>query len=196
MMERPVPAADFELTPEDWEEVNLAHLLESPLYAEAKSNSRVIGGLLFATLAVFSALMGSTTGALMFAITGPPFVYFLGPLQRKAQSKSLKRLAKEGVSNGLFGHHRVEVREEGLFHSTHAYETLIRWHAVDDVREVDGYFFVYTGPNAFVPIPVTAFPDSESLRAFSDAFHACRARHREIGADSSRQPGQVIEGNG
>jgi len=194
-MERPVPAADFELTPEDWEEVNLAHLLESPLYAEATTNSRVIGGLLFATLAVFSAVVGSMTGALMFAITGPPFVYFLGPLQRKAQRNSLKKLGKEGVSNGLFGHHRIEAREDGLFHSTHAYETLIRWHAIDDVREMDGHFFVYTGPNAFLPIPVTAFPDSDSLRAFSDAFHEYRARHREIGAGAPSQPGEVAAGD-
>jgi len=179
-MERPLPAADFEITPEDWEEVNLAHLLESPRYAEATSNSRVIGGLLFATLAVFSAVLGSTTAALMFAIAGPPFVYFLGPLLRKAQKDALGKLRKEGVSNGLFGHHRIEVREEGLFHSTHAFETLIRWHAIDDVREVAGHFFVYTGPNAFIPIPVTAFSDSESLRAFSDAFHEFRARHRAI----------------
>lgn len=180
-MDQRTPSADFELTPEDWEAVNMAHVLDSPLYAEMTARARLYGGLLFVTLALFSAMLGSMMAATLFAIATPAFVYGVGPIQRRAQSDSLRKLAKEGVSNGLFGHHRVEVREDGLWHATDAHETLIRWHAIEDVREVDGHFFVYTGPNAFIPIPVTAFPDSTSLRSFSEAFHSRRARHLPAG---------------
>ena len=180
MSEQRVPSAEYELTPEDWEEVNAVHLFDSPLYKEMTSRGRIIGGLLFATLSALMLLMGWTGGAIMFALGIPISIASMGPMQRKAQRQSLKKLGEQGVSNGLFGHHRVEVREEGLFHRTHAFDTLIRWHAIEDVREKSGHFFVYTGPNAFLPIPVTAFPDSQSLRAFSDAFHERIAAHERL----------------
>lgn len=183
MTEGGVPAIEFELTPEDWEEVNAAHLFDSVHHAETLKNARIIGGLLMATLAVLCFLMGFSLGGLLFAIAGPPFVYAIGPLQRRAQRDALAKLSKEGIAHGIFGRHRVEVREDGLFHQSSAMETLIRWHAVDEVVERSGHFFVYTGPHAFIPIPTTAFPDSASLRAFSDGFH----RHLA----SAKEPRQV-----
>jgi hypothetical protein len=170
------PAAEFELTPEDWQEVNVEHFFDSPLFKEASENTRVIVGLLFVALALFSLVTGSMLGALAFALTGPGVVAAVGPIQRHAQRESMRKLSQQGVSNGLFGPHRVEIREDGLFHATDAYESLIRWHAIEEVRERAGHFFVYTGPNAFLPIPVTAFHDAEHLRAFSDAFHERMAR--------------------
>ena len=166
-----VPTVEYELTPEDWEAVNAAHIFESPVYVEASKNTRIVGGLLFATLSAFCFLSGSATGGILFALAGPPFVYLVGPLMRKSQLASLRKMRRQGISNGLFGRHRIEVRADGLYHGTDAYETVIRWHAIDEVKQKDDHFFVYTGPNAFVPIPVTAFPDAERLRAFSDGFH-------------------------
>lgn len=171
-------AAEYEITPEDWEAVNAAHIFDSPLYVDLTRKSRIVGGLLFATLSLFTLTLGSGTGALLFALAGPPFVYFVGPLQRKAQVNSLNRLRKQGISHGLFGPHRIEIREEGLFHATSAHETLIRWHAIDHVREIDGHLLVYTGPNAFLPVPITAFPDADRLRAFAHAFHERLGAHR------------------
>jgi hypothetical protein len=169
-------AAEYELTPEDWEAVNVEHLVDSPLYREASQKTRVIVGLLFLTLALFSLVLGSLLGGFVFALAGPAMVAAVGPLQRSAQENSMRKLSRQGVSNGLFGPHRVEVRREGLFHATDAYESLIRWHAIEGVRERAGHFFVYTGPNAFLPIPVTAFHDATHLREFSDAFHQEMAR--------------------
>lgn len=170
------PTAEFELTPEDWQEVNVEHFFESPLFREASEKTRIVVGLLFVTLALFAVVSGSMLAALAFALTGPAVVAAVGPLQRSAQRESMRKLSQQGVSNGLFGPHRVEVRDEGLFHATEAYESLIRWHAIEDVRERGGHFFIYTGPNAFLPVPVTAFRDSTHLREFSDAFHERMAR--------------------
>lgn len=166
----PPPTAIYELTPEDWEEVNAVHLFESELYKEALKNGRILGTLLFFTLAALCALLGFSAGAFMAGATGLVFPALAGPIQRSAQRRALRKLGEEGVANGMFGQHRVEVREEGLFHATSAHETLIRWHAIEDVREKGDHFFIYMGPNAFVPVPITAFPDSTSLRAFADKF--------------------------
>ncbi|MEM7415629.1 MAG: YcxB family protein [Gemmatimonadota bacterium] len=179
MNDRDVPSVDFELTPEEWEDVNAAHLFASSHYDELISNARKVGALLFATLSALCFLMGFTLGAVLFAVSLAPFVYLVGPMQRQAQRKALAKLSQEGVAHGLFGHHRVEVREDGLFHRSSAMETLIRWHAVDEVVEREGHFFVYTGANSFLPIPVTAFSDSDQLRAFSEGFHRHLAHARE-----------------
>ncbi len=189
-----VPSVEYELTPEDWEAVNAAHIFESPVYVEAARKTRVVGGLLFATLSAYCFLAGAATGGVLFAVAGPPFVYFVGPLMRKSQLASLRKMRRQGISNGLFGRHRIEVREDGLYHATDAYETLIRWHAIDDVKQKDDHFFVYTGPNAFVPIPVTAFPDAERMRAFSHAFHERMANAGRVGDASSRSLAGSEEG--
>jgi hypothetical protein len=81
-----------------------------------------------------------------------------------------------GIANGMFGHHRVELRAEGVLDVTSGYEWMTRWTAIDRVEEVNGTFLVYTGPNAFLPIPSSAFPDADTLRAFGDRFYGSLER--------------------
>ena len=161
--------AEFEITPEDWEEVNAVHLFDGPLHEELVRNTRAV-----------SFLLGWTVGSVLFIAAGLVIPVFVRPLQEHAQRSALKKLGRQGVSNGTFGRHRVEVREEGLLHQTDAFDVLVRWHAIDEVKERSDHIFIYTGPNAFLPIPVTAFPDSASLRTFADAFFARMARAREV----------------
>lgn len=40
---------------------------------------------------------------------------------------------------------------------------------------------IYSGPNAFLPIPSSAFRDSATLRAFADRFFGCLSRARTGG---------------
>lgn len=165
-----VPAADFELTPEDWEEVNAVHLLNTTLFAEQVSSARTLVFLLFTILAALMLLLNSTLGAVLFGGTALVAPLLVGPLQEKAQRQALKKMGEQGISAGTFGHHRIEVRDEGLYHETSAYEVLMRWHAIEDVKDHGNHLFVYTGTHAFIPIPTTAFPDQASFRRFADAF--------------------------
>jgi hypothetical protein len=181
------PAAEFELTPEDWAAVNAAHFFDSPLYREATRKGRVVGAALFAALALLSLLQGSADTALLFAVGVVAFPLMIGPLQRRAQRASLRKLGDQGIANGTFGRHRVEVRAAGLFHGTDAYESIIRWHAIDRVVEKAGHFFVYIGPNAFIPVPVTGFPSAESMRRFADAFYDRIASARDGRAGLAEQ---------
>lgn len=187
MTELPKAVAEFELTPEDWEEVNAVHLFDSDLNRQLLKKTRVVSFLLFMTLALLSLLLGFATGAILFGATGLVFPSMVKPMHERGQRQALQKLTAQGIANGTFGPHRVEVREEGLFHSTHAYESLFRWHAIEKVKEKSGHFMVYMGPNAFLPIPATAFPDSKSLRGFADAFYERLGKHRELapGADAS-----------
>jgi len=164
-------AVEFELTPEDWEDVNAVHLFDSSLQRRALGRSRVAIGLLFATLAALMALLGFGMGAVVFGAGALAMPALMGPMHEHAQRRALRKMAEEGISVGTFGRHRIEVRSDGLFHATHAYETLLRWHAIQEVKSRDGHFLVYFGPNAFLPIPDTAFPNAETLRRFADAFY-------------------------
>jgi hypothetical protein len=186
--------AEFELTPEDWEDVNAVHLFESRLHREQLGRVRGASALLFVTLALLTLLLGFGSGALMFGAAALIFPVFVGPMQRRAQRQALRKLTAQGIANGTFGHHTVEVRDEGLFHSTHAYESLFRWHAIDRVKEKDGNFLVYIGPNAFLPIPATAFPDSAALRRFADAFYERKAEPPDLPPESG--PAKGLFGSG
>lgn len=167
-----VPAADFELTPEDWEEVNAVHLMGTSLFAEQVSSTRTLVFLLFTILATLMLVMGSTLGAVLFGATAVIAPLLVGPLQEKGQRQALKKMGEQGIGAGTFGHHRIEVRDEGLYHRTSAFEVLMRWHAIQDVKDQGDHLFVYTGTHAFIPIPTTAFPDQASFRRFADAFMA------------------------
>lgn len=181
----PSPRADFEITPADWEEVNAAHLFASPLFEESARNIRVIVTLLFLTLAALVWVIGSPFTAIALLVAAPAVVAAVGPLVRHGQKASLRKLCEQGISNGTFGPHTVEIRDEGLWHATDAFESLIRWHAIERVEEMAGHFFIYTGPNAFLPVPVTAFRDAELMRRFSDAFYERIASARAGGTDGA-----------
>lgn len=168
----PRPSADYELTPEDWEEVNAVHVFENPIYKEQVKNLRVLGSLIFVVLGLLSFLLGYVPGAFLCGIAALIAPVLAGPLQQKAQRQALKKMTEQGISHGTFGPHHVEVRPEGFYHKSSAYQALYRWHAIDEVKERDGWFFVYMGANAFLPIPAEAFPDAASLRDFADDFYA------------------------
>lgn len=180
----PIVAVEFELTPEDWIEVQLQHATRSAMFKEAKRKVRVSFATLLLLLALLGYLMGSTTVALVWLLGGALGFATLGSLVERSQRKQLERFAREGIGMGMFGRHRVELRPDGMVDSTAGYEWLSRWPSIDRVEEGEGAFLIYSGPNRFLPIPHSAFPDSDTLRRFADTFY----RLKEGGA-ADRLPG-------
>ncbi|RMH18323.1 MAG: hypothetical protein D6701_06510 [Gemmatimonadetes bacterium] len=174
-------AVEFEFTPEDWREANLAHITRSPLQlAAARRARRWIVGMFSVGALAFTLIDGLAVG-LSWLVAGGVLTA-LGPLlHRVSVRQALRRMARAGVANGTFGPHRVEVRPEGLADVTPDYEWLVRWHAIESVQEHHGTFFVYTGANSFMPIPGSAFRDAETLRGFSQSFYERLATAREAG---------------
>ena len=171
MTDQPKVVAEFELTPEDWEEMNAYHLFDSEIQREALRKVRILGVLIFVLAALLNLLSGWVTGGVIFGAMSLVFPIMLGPMQQRANKQTLKKMTREGIANGMFGRHRIEIRDEGLFHATDTYESLFRWHGIDRVKERDGNVLIYIGPNAFLPVPSTAFSDSARLRAFASAFY-------------------------
>jgi len=169
-----VVAVEFELTPEEWIEVSLEHAMKSPLVKQARRMVRVFLGLLVILAAWLSAVTGAPSAALMWLLAGFVVMAFMGPLLRSAQRRQITKYADTGITNGMFGPHRVELRPEGILDSTEGYEWLTRWPSIERVEDGEGCFLIYTGPNALLPIPHTAFPDAEALRQFSRAFFALK----------------------
>ena len=167
-------SVDFELTPEEWVEVSLQHSSAQPQVQKAMRNVRVLFTALIALAALISLLDGAAGAALIWLLAGGVVMAFMGPLLRHARRRQVTEYAASGIANGMFGPHRVELRPEGMLDHTKGYEWLTRWSAIERVEEGEGAFLIYTGPNALLPIPHTAFPDSASLRRFSDAFFAFR----------------------
>jgi hypothetical protein len=171
MSETPECAVEFEFTPEDWESVNADHLSRSPLQKKALRQAQTVFVAGFGLMGVLSLLAGLGFMALVWAIGGLSMGALIGPIHRSSQRKALRKLGVDGVANGTFGPHRVEVRSDGLVDRTPDSEWVVRWHAIERVTEHDGTLLVYNGPNSFLPIPRTAFRDSETLRSFADGFY-------------------------
>jgi len=169
----PVTVA-FELTPEEWVEVSLQHSATQPQIVKATRSARRSFAVLMALLAFLFFLNGMAGSAYVFLIAAVLGMATLGPLIRRSQRKRTLEYARTGIQNGMFGPHRVELRPEGMLDVTDGYEWLTRWAAIDRVEEGEAAFLVYTGPNALLPIPHSAFRDSESLRRFSHTFFALR----------------------
>jgi hypothetical protein len=175
-----IVSVEFELTPEDWVEVALEHSARSPLTKVAMRNVTVLFGALIVVAALLSLVSGFASGAVLWLLIGGFVLTLLRPLIRSARKKQFGQFAEGGIANGMFGPHRVELRPEGMRDSTGGYEWLTRWSAIEGVTEGEGAFHIYTGRDSFLPIPYTAFPDSESLRRFSDAFYRFQKTDRTL----------------
>jgi hypothetical protein len=192
-------SVEFELTPEEWVEVSIQHHAGS---AEVRRAERTAMGL-FVTIVLVGALLslvsGSGAASLTWLLAGGIGIALLRPLIRRAREKQFGQFARSGITNGLFGPHRVELREEGVLNATEGYEWLVRWSAIERVEEGEGSFLVYNGPNSFMVIPHSAFRDAAGLRRFADVFFerlgAARARQLEPGEDAATD-GTAARGGG
>lgn len=162
---------EFELTPEEWVEVALEHNNASPLMRKQLRDARGLMGTIVVLLAILTALNGDAFFAIMWLVMGGTALAMFPRLIRHSARKQYQRFAEAGIANGMFGAHRVKLLEQGMLDETDAYQWLTRWPAIDRVEDGEGSFMIYTGKNAFLPIPHTAFRDSAQLRAFADYFY-------------------------
>ena len=165
-----VVTVEFEFTPEDWARANATHSWNSELTKKALKQMQVLFAMIVGLMALLMLLGGSAVGAIAMLLAGTVLVGVLKPLVRISQRRQIKKLADLGLINGIFGPHRVELQDEGILDSTTGYEFLVRWSAIEDIKESDGSFLIYSGANSFLTIPSSAFPDTETLRAFGDRF--------------------------
>ena len=172
-------AVEFELTPEEWVEVGMEHTWRSASLAAARRKVRLLLIAIFALLMLLFMLLGTAFLAVTSLFAGGLLVALLDPLLRSSQRTQLRQIAAAGLANGTFGRHRVELRPEGMLDATDGYEWLTRWSAVERVEDTGAAFLVYTGPNACLPIPHSAFRDASSLRQFAEAFYRLRESRRE-----------------
>jgi hypothetical protein len=192
-------SVEFELTPEEWVEASLQHSETQPQIRKATRTVRILFATLVVLAALISLLDGASTAALTWLLVGGVVMAMLGPLLRSSRRKHIREYAATGIANGMFGPHRVELRPEGMLDVTEGYEWLTRWSAIERVEEGEGAFLVYTGPNALLPIPHSAFRDAASLRRFSDAFFALREEDAKpritAGSSEAAAPELAAEGS-
>ena len=170
---------EYDLTPEEWVAAMGVH--QDSLHERRGDVKRLqtITGSVLGVVAVGAWWMGMWFTAGVWAAISLAYVHSI-PRQLKRQTRiHLGKTAREGIIDGLFGTHRIELREEGIADITSGYETVIRWGAVEGVDHQDGLFIIHVGPNALIPIPDSAFGGPDELRAFSDAFYTLRGLEAE-----------------
>lgn len=185
---------EYELTPEEWvAAMGLHHDATHVRRGDVRRLQAIAGGLLGA-VAVGAGLLGLWVTAGVWAVISFAYVHNI-PSQLKRQARlHLGKTAGEGVIQGLFGTHRIELREEGIADITSGYETVVRWSAVEAVDHQEGLFIIHVGAHAFIPIPDSAFGGPEELRAFSDAFYTLRGLDAEktVAAGTARAEPEAL----
>ena len=161
---------EFEFTPEDWARANATHSWNSELTKKALMQMQLLFGAIVSLMALILLLGGTALGVAAMLIAGVFLVGVLKPLVRHSQKRQIKKVADLGLINGIFGPHRVELLDEGILDSTIGYDWLVKWSAIENIKESEGSFLIYSGANSFLTIPSSAFPDTETLRAFGDRF--------------------------
>jgi len=161
---------EFELTPEEWVETVLAHLRKDRDTRKTTRVGQLLLGFILAMLSL-SALLGGSLYEIPYLVAAFSFAILAFPVTvRFLNKRQLGRMARRGTSNGTFGPHRIRLTPEGMLDETTGYSLLTRWSAIERVDQSEHVLMVYLGPQAFVPIPVSAFRDSDQLRRFSDRF--------------------------
>jgi len=178
---------NFELTPEQWVQASLEHYGKQTVNREAVRRLRLVFGALVVAVAALITISGARgTATVIWLLAGGSVLPFFSRLVRSGQRRQLRRYAEVGIANGTFGPHRIELGPEGMSDSTAAYERLTRWSAIERVEKGESAFMVYVGPNAFLPIPHSAFQDADLVRRFDDAFD--RLRTGKDGAEAGPAP--------
>lgn len=169
---------EFDLTPEEWVDVAVEHNRQSPVVKKAALNGQLALGGITVILALLALMAGYPTFTLAWLFGGAIGVVLMPRLFERAQRKQYADIARGGITNGMFGTHRVSLLDEGIMDETDAYQRLTRWHAVEKVVDGPGAFMIYFGSDAFLPVPHSAFRDSTQLRAFSERFFALTSGER------------------
>ena len=179
-------AVSFELTPADYVAAAAAHYQSSAWLQAPIRRAQLALGLLAALAALVVWMGGMGPFGLAWVIAPAAAIGLLPSFARSSQRREIQRVSSRGIANGFFGPHQVRLTDEGIVDSTPAYERLTRWTAVEGVREVNRVLVVYVGPDAFIPIPGSAFLDRDTLEAFRDRFleKLAAARGDEIAAQS------------
>lgn len=172
---------EFHLTPEEWVDVAMEHNRQSEYVRRSVRQGQRSLGLLVLLLGVLGFVAGYGSSVLLWLFAGAVGVALFPKLSERSQRKHYESFAKSGIANGMFGAHRIHLRDDGLLDETEAYERLTRWHAIDRVEEGPGAFMIYLGRDAFLPIPHSAFRDPETLRAFGERFFQRLTKGRELG---------------
>ncbi|MBT8488790.1 MAG: YcxB family protein [Gemmatimonadetes bacterium] len=184
---------EFDLTPEEWVDLAVEHNRQSPVVKRATIHGQLALGGITVILGLLALLAGYPMFTLAWLLGGSIGVVLLPRLFERAQRKQYADIARGGITNGMFGTHRVSLLDEGIMDETHAYQRLTRWHAVEKVVDGPGSFMIYFGSDAFLPVPHSAFRASSELRAFSDRFFALAGSdgpEQEISPPSSPEPGE------
>lgn len=168
----PDVGVEFDLTPEEWVDLAVEHNRNSDIVKKATRNGQLSLIGITVILGILALLAGYPAFTLAWLFAGAIGVVLLPRQFERAQRKQYEAIARGGITNGMFGTHRVRLLADGIMDETDAYQRLTRWHAVEKVVDGPGSFMIYFGSDAFLPVPHSAFRDSSQLRAFSERFFA------------------------
>lgn len=161
---------EYELTHDEYVDACGHHMAKSPLVQGPVRRMQFLVFLLCVTIGLLQLLAGWPVAAGLMVVAGVVLALGAPAITRRAQRRQLLRTAASGLVNGMFGPHRVTLLPEGIRDETEGYEWLVRWSAIEGVAEAGDVLMIYLGTNAFLPVPITAFPDRATALAFRDRF--------------------------
>ena len=80
-------------------------------------------------------------------------------------------MAKQGISRGFLGPHRLSIDGNGVMDVTPFCESRMFWSAIEEAVEGEDHVFLYTGTHAAFIIPRRAFVSDLAVGGFVEGMN-------------------------
>lgn len=160
---------EYHLTEEDFIQFNVFHVKNTKIARRSLMINRIVGPIFFL---IFGYFYSQVDGDLNLGIIATVIILsaLWVILYPKYFAALVKRNTKKGLDNdnkqGLFGHHRLTMTDDGVFDSTSIGTTSTRWESILEFQEDQYNFYLYYGPtNAYI-IPKRDIENVDDVRHY------------------------------
>ena len=163
---------EFEFKESDYSEFLAFHSRRSPMVQNARGGMRWIPPILWLAILAYQGLYPNEI-ALWVAFT----VVWVGLLPRYYKwnmRRSSLMIARQGLTRGFFGPHRMQVDAQGVVIATRFTETRNFWAGVQDEAVTPTQILFYLGTHAALIVPKRAFASDAAVGSFIDRVNELR----------------------
>lgn len=159
----------YSITEEDYIRFNLFHIKNSTTSMRTLKIQQILIPILY--IAVAFVLAGLTEGSLVvwlsiFLVMGILWFIFYPKYFYSHILRQVRKMLKEGKSEGLLGEHLLVLSDEGILETTSKGEMKANWVSLEKFTEDEHSFYLYNTALSACIIPKRELEDVKVLRTY------------------------------
>lgn len=160
---------EYNLTEKDYIQFHIFHVKNTKIAKRSLMINRIVGPIFFLVFGyLYSQIEGGINSGLMTTvlILSALWVIFYPKYFESLVARNTKKGLKEDNIQGLIGHHRLVMKDDGVYDSTSTGTTSARWNSISEFKEDKYNFYLYfSSTNAYV-IPKREIENEDEVRQY------------------------------